>query len=333
MREGYTFSGWAPAVAEKVSEDAVYTAQWTKNEIPEDPTYTVIYTDGVEGEEVFADQIITGLKAGDDTPAFEGTPVREGYTFSGWAPAIAEKVSGNVVYTAQWTKNSNPTGPVRPIGPTQPTTPTQPTQPTEPKPTKPTKPAKKTPTQPSAPAQEETTPVPEETATPTATGQRVTTPALADANPEVEVEDDVVPLAQTVLDDADDEEETEEPTEPEIEEIKDEMVPLAGGENGSWALLNFALMILGVFESLMLLIGYFINTEKESDEEEKKLKKKGIMRLLSIPIAIAAVVVFCLTEDITLKTAFVDKWTILMAVIAVVQTVVVALSRKKEVEE
>ena len=53
----------------------------------------------------------------------------------------------------------------------------------------------------------------------------------------------------------------------------------------------------------------------------------------SIPIAIVSVVVFCLTEDITLKTAFVDKWTILMAVIAIVQTVVVALSRKKETEE
>ncbi len=26
---------------------AVYTAQWTKNEIPEEPNYTVIYTDGI----------------------------------------------------------------------------------------------------------------------------------------------------------------------------------------------------------------------------------------------------------------------------------------------
>ena len=331
-REGYTFNGWAPAVAEKVSKDAVYTAQWTKNEIPEEPNYTVIYTDGVEGEEVFADQIITGLKAGDNTPAFIGTLVREGYTFKGWAPGIAEKVSGNVVYTAQWAKNSNPTGPILPTGQTRPTTPTQPAQPTE---SIPAKPAKTTPAQPSTSAQETgTTPAQTQAAAPTprAAGQTAATPALADVSPEVEVEDDAVPLAQTILNDTD-EEETEEPAEPEIEEIKDELVPLAGGDNGSWALLNFVLMILGVFESLMLLIGYFINIKKESEEEEKKLNKKGIVRLISIPIAIVSVVVFCLTEDITLKTAFVDKWTILMAVIAIVQTVVVALSRKKETED
>jgi hypothetical protein len=332
VREGYTFNGWAPAVAEKVSKDAVYTAQWTKNEIPEEPNYTVIYTDGVEGEEVFADQIITGLKAGDNTPAFIGTLAREGYTFKGWTPGIAEKVSGNVVYTAQWAKNSNPTGPILPTGQTRPTTPTQPAQPTE---SIPAKPAKTTPAQPSTSAQETgTTPAQTQAAAPTprAAGQTAATPALADVSPEVEVEDDAVPLAQTILNDTD-EEETEEPAEPEIEEIKDELVPLAGGDNGSWALLNFVLMILGVFESLMLLIGYFINIKKESEEEEKKLNKKGIVRLISIPIAIVSVVVFCLTEDITLKTAFVDKWTILMAVIAIVQTVVVALSRKKETEE
>ncbi len=336
-REGYTFNGWAPAVAEKVSGDAVYTAQWTKDEIPEDPTYTVIYTDGVEGEEVFADQIIAGLKAGDYTPAFVGTLVRAGYTFNGWAPAVAEKVSGNVVYTAQWTKNSNPTGPIQPTGQTQPTTPIQATEPT---PEKPKKPTKKTPAQTSTPEQtstsaqeSEVTSTPTQTAAPTAAGRTVTTSTLTDTDPAVEVEDETVPLAQTLLEDADEEEETEEPAELTMEEVKDDMVPLAGGNNGSWALLNFALMILGVFESLMLLIGYFINNEKESEEEEKKLKKKGIVRLISIPIAIVSVVAFCLTEDITLKTAFVDKWTILMAVIAIVQTVVVALSRKKEVEE
>ena len=66
---------------------------------------------------------------------------------------------------------------------------------------------------------------------------------------------------------------------------------------------------------------------------QKKLKKKGIMRLISLPVAVISVIAFCLTEDITLPTGFVDRWTLLMAVIAIVQTVVVAFSRKKGEEE
>ena len=65
--------------------------------------YTVTYTDGVE-EEVFADQVYSNLISGDATPVFNGTPTRNGYQFTGWDPTVAEKVTGNAVYTAQWEK-------------------------------------------------------------------------------------------------------------------------------------------------------------------------------------------------------------------------------------
>lgn len=45
--------------------------------------HTVIYTDGVEAEQVFADQI-TVLQSGSKAPAFAGTPQRAGYHFLGW---------------------------------------------------------------------------------------------------------------------------------------------------------------------------------------------------------------------------------------------------------
>ena len=68
----------------------------------EKPDVTVTYTDGVEDEEVFKDQVYT-VKVGDPTPAFEGgEPTRAGYKFLGWEPAVAETVTGNAVYTAQW---------------------------------------------------------------------------------------------------------------------------------------------------------------------------------------------------------------------------------------
>ena len=66
-------------------------------------TYTVTYTDGVN-ETVFGDQVHSGLSAGVSTPAFNGTPSRDGYEFSGWTPEVAGIVTGNATYTAVWTK-------------------------------------------------------------------------------------------------------------------------------------------------------------------------------------------------------------------------------------
>lgn len=71
--------------------------------------YTVTYTDGVDGAEVFADQVYA-VEPGDPTPAFSGTPSRTGYTFAGWSPSVAETVSGTVVYTAQWTPSGGSSG-------------------------------------------------------------------------------------------------------------------------------------------------------------------------------------------------------------------------------
>lgn len=65
--------------------------------------YTVTYTDGVENEEVFADQVYSDLRKDSTTPAFNGTPIRTGYTFAGWEPEVAETVTANATYTAKWT--------------------------------------------------------------------------------------------------------------------------------------------------------------------------------------------------------------------------------------
>lgn len=66
-------------------------------------TFTVTYTDGVENEEVFADQVYSDLRKDSTTPAFNGTPTRTGYTFAGWEPEVAETVTETVTYAAKWT--------------------------------------------------------------------------------------------------------------------------------------------------------------------------------------------------------------------------------------
>lgn len=94
-RAGYKFLGWEPTVAETVTENATYVAQWEK-------LYTVTYTDGV-GEKAFKDDVHSDLEKDTPTPAFSGdTPTRNGFVFDGWNPEVAETVTEDVTYTAQW---------------------------------------------------------------------------------------------------------------------------------------------------------------------------------------------------------------------------------------
>ena len=112
-REGYTFKGWSDTADGGVNYTAggSYTMNATKDSpnpaatlyaVWEEITYTVTYTDGVDGEEIFDDVVYHNLKAGDSTPTFNGTPIRKGYTFAGWNPEVAPTVTGDRIYTATW---------------------------------------------------------------------------------------------------------------------------------------------------------------------------------------------------------------------------------------
>ena len=98
-RSGYTFKGWLPEVSATVTETVTYVAQWEKKE-----TYSVTYTDGVDGKVIFEDQVYSDLQHGEKTPAFNGTPTRSGYTFKGWLPEVSATVTETVTYVAQWEK-------------------------------------------------------------------------------------------------------------------------------------------------------------------------------------------------------------------------------------
>ena len=108
--EGWEFVEWSPTWSNTVTGDVTYVAKWkeailldTLDLLPADTTFTVTYTDGVEDAVIFNDQATSGLLAGDATPAM-ADPVREGYRFDGWEPAVTETVSADATYTAKWTK-------------------------------------------------------------------------------------------------------------------------------------------------------------------------------------------------------------------------------------
>jgi len=115
--------------------------------------------------------------------------------------------------------------------------------------------------------------------------------------------------------------------------------PLAGA---AWALVNLICAIITVIIALMLVIGIIgKRREKQSDEQdgtddeqsERRIKRHVWSRLASVVVGIVAVVVFILTEDMTLPMALVDRWTLLMVVILLVQVVVAILSRKTKSDD
>ena len=121
-------------------------------------------------------------------------------------------------------------------------------------------------------------------------------------------------------------------------EIAEEETPLAAPE-GAWALLNLILAILTTLGSILLLV-FTIGKNKDENEDEAKAetdtpeqteinKKKG-WRIASIIPALAAIITFILTEDMSLPMQFTDKWTLLMAVIALAQIVIAMLSKKSK---
>ena len=177
------------------------------------------------------------------------------------------------------------------------------------------------------------TPAPEQTPTPTpapvivppapaptpAPARRITPAATATPTP--------APTAKPT--------ETKQP-EPEPEVIEDEETPLAPMPTGAWALVNLILMLLTVLASLLLLIGY-LGKKKHTERDEYGNKrtdytrnKKGFWRVASLIPAIAAVIAFVLTENMKLPMIIVDRWTLLMAVIAVLQLIVAVMSKKQK---
>ncbi|WP_322746762.1 doubled motif LPXTG anchor domain-containing protein, partial [Enterocloster citroniae] len=71
--------------------------------------FTVTYNPGDHGS--FDAQTNAGLSYGDKTPAFSGQTTANGnYRFNGWDKEIADTVTGNAVYTAQWSYTGGGSG-------------------------------------------------------------------------------------------------------------------------------------------------------------------------------------------------------------------------------
>ena len=107
-----------------------------------------------------------------------------------------------------------------------------------------------------------------------------------------------------------------------INEIK---IPLAKTEE-TWALVNLSCVVVTVVVSLILVIlGWYNRWRRRNIELDEKyyndyqfwLRNKIILRIVNLLIAIISIVVFILTENIFLKLVFIDRFTPLMIVLAI----------------
>ena len=312
-REGYKFSGWRSEEvtiengaftmpAKNVVLKAVWEANPTPTPIPsEEPTPTPAPT-----EEPTPTPAPSEEPTPTPAPTEEPTPTPAPTEESAPTPAPTEEPTP----TPAPTEESTPTPAPNPNPNPNPATPTP------------------TPVAPVVPATV-ATPTPKPTATPS------TTPSdnggKGDGNNDGEIgetiNDNETPLANG-------------------EDIADNATPLAGLGTGAWALINLILTIVTTLLSILLLIGYIGKKKKALEDEdgnvvldengkevmEYEKNKKGLWRLISIIPALIAIIVFIFTEDMTLPMIFVDKWTILHVVIALVQVVVMVLCKKKKDE-
>ncbi len=316
--DGYYVEGWYKdntkigdgnvLSAEKVIENlntsnGVYadTTFTVKFVIRTDLSYTVRYLEDGTARELNGAKVVGGQTFG--ATVTESAINIPGYTMTSDKnpQSITIGTGENVItfYYKEIGPDVEPTPTETPTTPTIPTTPTTPTTPVGP-------------TTPTVPA----TGGPSVTAAPEAT----------QAPAEEEIQEEETPLAP-------------EAGEGEEETIGEGETPLAGG-NAAWALLNLILTILTALGSLILLIGYFIGRNRREEEDETtgetrteyEVNRHGFWRLVSLIPGIGAIIVFILTEDMSLPMVFVDKWTLLMVIIAVIQIVIAVLSMRNREE-
>ena len=96
-RTGYVFKGWNPEVAATVTGNATYVARWAEDKNnngiadDEETKYTVRYTDGVDEEVIFADQVYRNLFVGSGYTCIQGNTKKRRLCLQRLEPAVAEK--------------------------------------------------------------------------------------------------------------------------------------------------------------------------------------------------------------------------------------------------
>jgi len=318
-KEGYTFGGWSTIPVTMPASDVTVNGSYRIN------SYKVsYYVDGVLNH-------TDTYKYGANVTA-QAAPVKEGYTFGGWSTIPATMPANDVMVNGSYRINSykvfyyvdrvlthtdtyeygaNITAQAAPAkeGYTFGGWSTIPA----------TMPAKDVTVNGSFTAIPATTP-----ANPTPVVTPTPKPTVEEAVPTpVPTAGAVTPAPTPTAEAA-----TPTPT-PELEAIPGENVPLAGNKAPAWALLNLILTIAAALASAVLIISLF-GRKKSDNGNKQEIKKKRFWKTFSLVPGVGSIVAFLLTENIHNAMIWTDKWTVLMAIIAAAQLIVILLSFGKK---
>lgn len=143
-------------------------------------------------------------------------------------------------------------------------------------------------------------------------------------------------------------------TDTPLTNIGDDQTPLAGGH---WALVNLILTVIGALFALVMLVSYWRKRKVEEDEDEAEerrarvaaaemrgeedyeeepedTKKRLAWRIVPAVLAVLAVILFILTENIFLPLVLVDWWTLAHVIVAALQIICwIVASRRKDITE
>jgi uncharacterized Tic20 family protein len=128
---------------------------------------------------------------------------------------------------------------------------------------------------------------------------------------------------------------TDTPQNPPV--IDEPVVPPA------WALVNLILSALGFLLAFVILVAFFVGRKEEKEEDERvrneeytkstQRRKRLAVRIVSLIAAVIAIIVFLVTEDMTQPMQMVDLWTIVHAVIFVIQIVLTIVATRKKSDD
>ena len=261
-----------------------------------------------------------------------------GYEFAGWSPALPDPafaITANAVYTATFRKpdvpptssSSETPPPSSSSSSSEPPPTTSSTPPASSSSSRPT-PSSSSSTSTAPPGTSSSAPLPGTGSTPNPGGPGETSTGTPDTYEEIrretleQMEEDGVPYVV----------------------IGDQEIPLYGfGYKTVWALLNLILAILGAVIAILLVIGAFFKKKGENDEqesaeesspstandddvysknkEEQQKKRRLLWRIVATVVGLLGIIVFLLTENMHYLMVFIDKWTILMVVLALADVV------------
>ncbi|MCL1969990.1 MAG: InlB B-repeat-containing protein [Candidatus Bathyarchaeota archaeon] len=126
--------------------------------------------------------------------------------------------------------------------------------------------------------------------------------------------------------------------------------------DGRWALLNLILCVLGVILTVITTVRavllkkkrgkdtvnedklgqngvqgrQYVAKRSDKEEHQKFVQRRSVWLIASIVLAVVGVVVFCLTENMSLPRVWLDRWTIVNAIILIAEIVTILLVFKKQ---